>query len=480
MNLISYSFLVFFLSSVLLYHLVPRQIRSIIITIFGMFFYMWASPILILYPVSAALMSYLFGLVLSRADKSKKLVLASGIILVLLPLLFTKYLPYCFSLLNHSSRLSLVVPIGISYFTLEAVGYLIDVYREPSSKMGLFRLFSFFLFFPKILSGPICKPGDLIPQIITAEGATLKDYSYGIIRMLSGLFKKAVIADNLAKYVEKAFYSPESTPGPALIICAVLYSFQLYYDFTGCMDIVVGAAKCFGISLPENFKTPYFSSSIKEFWNRWHISLSKWYRDYVYFPLGGSRKGSAKTAFNILVIFILSGLWHGAGITFLLWGLWHGLLRCSETLLSAKGKSRERTTAFGRLLKKLMVFIAVSFGWIIFRSNSITSFARYIKGTAFYWNTSDVFNWFYSIVISGYGNSPDYGKYVFFAVIIAFIYAIIMDLISYRSEKSNIYDPCPAASFPIWIKIPLLFIMILLILSVGNFGSSSFIYYKFD
>lgn len=481
MNILSYSFLILILLTIPLYHFLPQKIRPAFLIICGLVFYMWASPLLVLYPLAVTVLSFIFGSVLSKTKPYRKLILAFGIANILCLLLFTKYIPYCLSLFSIKTGFSIIVPLGISYFSLEAVGYLVDVYRNCDSVMSLVQLLEFFFFYPKILSGPICKTGELIPQLDNAADTSPRSLSDGFVRMLIGLFKKAVLADNLSKVVDTAFSSPSQTPGPALVICAILYSLQLYFDFSGYMDIVIGSAQCFGITLPENFKTPYFSASIKEFWNRWHITLSGWYRDYVYFPMGGSRKSFQKTIVNILIVFFLSGLWHGTGITFLLWGLWHGILRCIETICAQINKGNIlKHKQIPKALKVTGVFMAVTFGWILFRSNTLLTFSQYIKGITYNWNISAVTDWLYNIVFSSYSNSLLYGKVIFIIICISLLISVLFEIIQFKSEKSSVYKACPIAYFPSILKIIFIIMIVFVVLLAGNFGTSGFIYYKFD
>lgn len=274
--------------------------------------------------------------------------------------------------------LKLVLPVGISFYTFKALSYGIDVYRgklEPTR--DIVQYFAYVGFFPQLLAGPIERATNLLPQL--AKPRTF-DYGMGVDGMrqiLWGLFKKVVVADGCAVFVDSVFPSYQSHSGSTLFLAAILYTFQIYGDFSGYSDMAIGTGKLFGFSTMQNFKVPYFSRNIAEFWRRWHISLTSWFRDYVYIPLGGSRCSKAKIVRNTFVIFLLSGLWHGANWTFIAWGAYHALLFLPLILLVKNRKYRD-TIAQDRLLpslkecgQMLLTFFLVVFGWIIFRAASI-------------------------------------------------------------------------------------------------------------
>ena len=281
--------------------------------------------------------------------------------------------------------LKLVLPVGISFHTFKALSYGIDVYRgklEPTR--DVVQYFAYVGFFPQLLAGPIERATNLLPQL--AKPRTF-DYGMGVDGMrqiLWGLFKKVVIADGCAVYVDKVFQSYQEQSGSTLLLAAILYAFQIYSDFSGYSDMAIGTGKLFGFTTMQNFKTPYFSRNIAEFWRRWHISLTTWFRDYVYIPLGGSRCSKAKIVRNTFVIFLLSGLWHGANWTFIAWGAYHALLFLPLILLGKNRKYKD-VVAQDRLLpslrecgQMLLTFLLVVVGWIIFRAESIEQAYSYL------------------------------------------------------------------------------------------------------
>ena len=274
--------------------------------------------------------------------------------------------------------LHLILPVGISFYTFQALSYSIDVYKgkfEPTK--DIVQFFAFVSFFPQLVAGPIERATNLLPQFGKSRSFDYETGVDGMRQILWGLFKKMVVADNCAIYVDKVFSTYQTQSGSTLLLAAVFFAFQIYGDFSGYSDIAIGTAKLFGIKLMRNFNVPYFSRDIAEFWRRWHISLTTWFRDYVYIPLGGSRCSKAKIVRNTFVIFLLSGFWHGANWTFIAWGAYHALLFLPLILMGKNRKYRD-TVAENRLLpnlrefgQMLLTFLLVVIGWIIFRADSI-------------------------------------------------------------------------------------------------------------
>ena len=274
--------------------------------------------------------------------------------------------------------LKVILPVGISFYTFQALSYSIDVWRgkiEPTR--DVIQFFAYVSFFPQLVAGPIERATNLLPQFGKPRTFEYETGADGMRQILWGLFKKMVIADNCAVYVDRVFSTYQTQSGSTLLLAAVLFAFQIYGDFSGYSDIAIGTAKLFGIKLMRNFNVPYFSRDIAEFWRRWHISLTTWFRDYVYIPMGGSRCSKVKIIRNTFVIFLLSGFWHGANWTFLAWGAYHALLFLPLILLGKNRRYRD-TVAEGKWLpslkefgQMLLTFILVVIGWIIFRAESI-------------------------------------------------------------------------------------------------------------
>lgn len=276
--------------------------------------------------------------------------------------------------------LSIVLPIGLSFHTFQAMSYTIEVYRghqKAEQHLGIYALYV--LFYPQLVAGPIERPQNLLPQFHTKHIFDYAGASAGLKLMFWGFFKKIVIADRLAFFVDRVYTQPGEYYGIAVIIATTMFAFQIYIDFSSYTDIARGAAQVMGIKLMKNFDRPYFATTVRDFWNRWHISLSTWFRDYIYIPLGGNRVTVLRNCFNILVVFMISGLWHGANWTFVIWGALHSFYLLSS-FVTRKIRSRfitwshiEKKPGIHALMQTVVTFSLVSFAWIFFRANSVQS-----------------------------------------------------------------------------------------------------------
>lgn len=352
--------------------------------------------------------------------------------------------------------LKIILPVGISFYTFQALSYSIDVYRENlKPTRDIIQFFAFVSYFPQLVAGPIERATNLLPQF---EKPRAFDYSQavdGMRQILWGLFKKIAVADSCAVYVDHVFAAYQSQGGLTLAVAAVLFAFQIYGDFSGYSDIAIGTSKLFGIKLMRNFNNPYFSRNIAEFWRRWHISLTTWFRDYVYIPLGGSRVSKAKVVRNTFVIFLLSGFWHGANWTFIAWGIFHALLFLPLILM---GKNRKFTDniAEGRsfpslsdMCRMLLTFMIVTLGWILFRADTISQAWEYITmiphGGGFYTQgvLTCVICVFIMLVVEWIGRGRSHGlelkcRSTLLRYLIYFILIIIMFCV-YSNSESFIY-----------------------------------------
>ena len=356
--------------------------RWLLLLIASYFFYFSWEPIYLLLIVFSTLVDYLLCIYLTaNPDKrKKKLGLALSVITNLALLFSFKYYDffksivdgYSFSFhsLNDSKEASLLLPIGISFYTFQTLSYSIDVYRNkylPEKHLGKFALFV--SFFPQLIAGPIERANNLLPQF-NANNVKLKldDLRDGLLLFIWGLFKKVVVADNLRVLVDHVFDNPEFQSGGGIIFALFAFSFQIYADFSGYSDMAIGLAKMLGIDLSVNFKTPYFSQNVTQFWRRWHITLSAWLKDYVYIPLKGSRGRSILTFRNVMITFILAGLWHGASWGFVIWGAIHGLLVGVERLLSIRNSSSNQLL---KLFRITITFLFIMLAWLPFRAEGV-------------------------------------------------------------------------------------------------------------
>ena len=329
-----------------------------------------------------------------QIEKRRKAITTVNIVLNLGILATFKYYDFfvaefarLFNLSADGLLLNVILPVGISFYTFQALSYSIDVYRrkiEPTRDVVAF--FAYISFFPQLVAGPIERATNLLPQFLKKREFDYDTAVDGCRQILWGLFKKIVVADNCATVANQIFGDYANQPASLLLVGALFFTFQIYGDFSGYSDIAIGTAKLFGIRLMQNFKFPYFSRDIAEFWRRWHISLNTWFRDYVYIPLGGSRTTKAKIVRNTFVIFLLSGIWHGANWTFIAWGAYHAVLFLPLILLG-KNRKYTNTVAEGRLLptlkeagQMLLTFMLVVVGWIIFRTENIDDAWHYLSG----------------------------------------------------------------------------------------------------
>lgn len=355
------------------------SVRNILLLAASYYFYGSFSPEFLVLLLYVTILNYLMGILLSRVESAhRRFVITADIVLTLLPLLFFKYVGFLLANLNSALGTTLgeglaskiILPVGISFFTFQALSYTIDIYRRkiiPTYNILDFALFV--SFFPTILSGPIERARNLIPQIEKNTPISLDTFMSGITLFIWGVFKKMVIADRLALYVDWAYGSAAYVSGSTLALAAVFYSIQIYCDFSGYSDMASGVARALGFDIMQNFKFPYFAHSIKEFWRRWHISLTSWFTEYVYFSLGGSRvKTRIRWAFNISMVFLLSGIWHGASWNFMIWGLMHAVFYLAEYKF---GLQNNEANGWRKYLKTIYVFVIVTIAWVFFRIENI-------------------------------------------------------------------------------------------------------------
>lgn len=356
MQFTSLAFAVFLPIVFMIYWAVPNKYRMPLLLLVSYGFYMTFSPGYVVLLLCVSLLTYLVGIYCN------KICFITGVTVQIALLAFFKYAGF----LPGISE-SLVIPVGISFYIFKAVSYLADVYKgKISPEKKAVPLFLYLAFFPDIVSGPINRADVLIPQLKEEKKFEYDRAVYGMRLILLGLFKKLLIADTLARYVDQVFALPGAYMGISYMIVAVFYTIEIYCDFSGYSDMAVGIARLFGIVSMENFKSPYFAANVKEFWDRWHISLSTWLRDYVYIPLGGSRKGEVKTYFNLLTTFLVSGIWHGANLTFLVWGALHGIYQMIYRFYKKHFKWR-----ISGIAGVIITFGAVCIAWIFFRADNL-------------------------------------------------------------------------------------------------------------
>ena len=410
----SIDFLIFFPIVLLVYFVFPHRVRYIWLLAASYFFYMCWNPLYIVLILLSTVITYICGRAVGKLKnttgmeehkqkKLMKLVIAVGFLSNIVMLIYFKYANFLIETLNPVlagfhigpvNEFDILLPVGISFYIFQALGYIVDVYRGTIKSEKNFLKYALFVsFFPQLVAGPIERSGNLLNQIKEEPSHKLWDYrrvTSGLILMLWGYFLKVVIADRTAVLVNTVFVGYEGYQMTALMAGAVAFAVQIYCDFSGYSMIAIGAAKVLGFQLMENFDTPYFAVSIVDFWRRWHISLSTWFRDYLYIPLGGSRCSKLKKYRNILITFGVSGLWHGADWTYVAWGLLHGAYQIAEKELAPLARKindrcHTKTDSFGyRFFRGLVTFVLVDIAWIFFRADSLHQAVHYIKRMVLY------------------------------------------------------------------------------------------------
>lgn len=374
MLLYTFAFITLFACFFIVFWKVPNKFRWIFLLTFSYYFYASWKPAYLGIIVLITIISYYCALLMHKKPRHKRLYLFISLLITLGILFVFKYFNFFALTIDQFGgfkipQFELLLPIGISFYTLQVVGYLIDVYRDkvkPEKHLGIYALFV--CFFPQLSAGPIERSTTLLPQLKNLPDFNYSQVAEGAKLFLFGLFKKIVIADNLAIIVDRAFNNLPDYKGLSLIIVIVLYTWQIYMDFSGYTDMARGVAKMVGINLLENFNLPYLSKSVQDFWRRWHISFSTWLRDYVYFPLGGSRHGLLRTIINTILVFIVSGLWHGAAWTFVIWGVLHGIAIAFERIVKKLFGNRISVPS---AIQILYAYILISIFWVFFRAPTV-------------------------------------------------------------------------------------------------------------
>lgn len=375
-------FLFLFLPSVLFcYYLIPKDNinwKNYILLLFSIFFYFYGEPRLIVVLLFSLILNYLFGLKMS--SKYKRVYLILAIIFNVGNLAFFKYSNFFITNVNaifatNFNLIKVIMPIGISFYTFQAMSYVIDSYRDESfiQKNPLY-VFLYVIMFPQLIAGPIVRYEDVAQQI-EDRSHTIEKFSYGIDRFIQGLSKKVLLANSFAIIADAVFDKDISYINNSSLVwfAAIAYTLQIYFDFSGYSDMAIGLGKMFGFDFLENFNYPYISKSVTEFWRRWHISLSTWFRDYIYIPLGGNRLGFSRQIFNMFIVWFLTGFWHGAEWNFILWGLYYGIILTIEKLFLSK--FLEKHIIFSHLYTIIIVIV----GWVIFRVTSLNQVWHFIR-----------------------------------------------------------------------------------------------------
>ena len=448
------SFFLFFIIFVLLYSLVNQKLQKFILLFGNLFFCYFTGWQSFTVAIGVICLTYFF------AFFKKKLIFA-GVILNIIILIFFKYF-------------SSFYPVGISFYVFTSIAYLVDVYLERiNAEKNIFNFLNFILFFPKFISGPVERADYLLPQLSKANkyNISFQNIQLGFQLFLFGFFKKVCIANRLQIYVDKVFDNLGSFGGLSLIIATIFYSIQIYCDFSGYTDMALGIAKVFGVNLTQNFKNPYSAVSIGEFWHKWHISLSAWLRDYIYIPLGGNRKGNFRKNINILITFLVSGLWHGNTLNFCIWGGVHALVQIFENIF------KKSLSSVNSKIRNIFTIILIAFAWIFFRLNTLSDiplFFTNLVSPKFFSIES------FKIALSGI-NFSTYNNMTpsFLLNVNVFISLFILLFISRIEVKSGLHISNIIIQKKTSMKYLYDYLLMIMIFVTGLFDSTRFIYAAF-
>ena len=490
----SISFIIYFPIVVFIYFVIPKKARYLWLLLASYFFYMcWNAKYAVLLLYSTAV-TYVSGLLIDRCDrkegleKRKKLFVALSFIMNLSILFLFKYFNFVVGNINVilaecnlqviMPGVDLLLPVGISFYIFQALSYTMDVYRKEIYVERNFLKYALFVsFFPQLVAGPIERSKNLLKQIGTYNVFSYDNFRRGLLIMLWGYFQKIVIADRIALLVDTVYNNVGSYEGSYYLLASVLFAIQIYCDFSGYSLIAAGAAKVMGFELMENFNCPYYAKSVAEFWRRWHISLTSGFRDYLYIPLGGNRKGTARKYLNILLVFLVSGLWHGAQWTYVIWGGLNGLFQVLGSILAPlRKKAGEllgvKEESFGhKFIQVCVTFVLVDFAWIFFRAASVHDALHIIKSILTVHNPWIFFdNSLYSLGLS----QKQFHLMVFSLAVLA-----VADWLKYK--KVNVLDRLMEQD--IWFRWPAYLMGILFVLVFGIWGNAydaqAFVYFQF-
>ena len=461
----SLDFILFLPIVLILFYSIQFKFRSIVLLAASYYFYLSWNPIYLILIITSTLTDYFAGIALSLSKKgiSRKLILLVSILINLGLLIYFKYANFILentntlvSSINSSYKsielLDIVLPVGISFYTFQTLSYTIDVYLKKIKVERNLSVFALYVsFFPQLVAGPIERFSSLAPQFKTRTFLNRDNLSHGSRLILYGFFMKMVIADNLSIIIDNAYSDIENMHSFNLLIVAVFYSFQIYCDFHGYSTIAIGLARLFNIHLTQNFKTPYFSSSLTLFWRNWHITLTNFFRDYIYYPIGGDKQNKVKWVLALIVVFIVSGIWHGANWSFIIWGLLHGIFTLVEKLLKF---NKTYSSFFVKIVKIFSTFSLVTLLWVLFRSPDI-----YIAKTFYY---SLFTNW--DLVFQ----LPQIEPFILLGIF------IILEIFTKKTDFATQLNKVPIA-----LRWMFYFILIFIIMSRSGTETAPFIYFQF-
>lgn len=490
----SYQFLIFFPIVVLIYFIIPKRIRYIWLLVTSYYFYMcWDAKYALLIAASTVV-TYFSGIFIDKVkekyhEKNKqirycKMILTGCCLFNLGILVFFKYFSWILDNISAISGQSLalpwsiVLPVGISFYTFQALGYTIDVYRgEIKAEKNLLRYALFVSFFPQLVAGPIERSKNLLMQLDCDKDFDYENARDGLLLMLWGFFEKIVIADKAAILVDSVYNNYAEQEGAVIIVATIVFAFQIYCDFGGYSHIAIGAAKVLNVKLMDNFRQPYFALNIKDFWSRWHISLSTWFRDYLYIPLGGNRCSKWRKHCNLFITFFVSGLWHGASWHYVIWGALHGIYQivsdCTGNLRRIViNKLRIKTDCFSyRLLQRLITFLLVSFIWLFFRAESLTDALNMCQRIVFNLNPS--------ILLGDVLYNQGLNQLQVYYLVGAILILILVDYLHEKGKSIRNFLKQQNLAFRWLVYYVAVFIIIVSVIQTFGQNANTFIYFQF-
>lgn len=481
MSFLSINYVLFLTFTLVIYYFLNNKYQKYLILFCSIYFYSrFVTKEIFLIVLYLTLISYLLGIILNKYKNKNYLII--GVMAILFPLILSKYFLDFFYMKK-------LITIGLSFYTFEAISYIMDVYKEKiNCKNNFIDILVYLLFFPTVLQGPIVKSRDFLPQFDKKRQYNYELVNSGLLRIIFGIFQKVLIANFLSTIINPVLSNVGNYSGIQILFVMLLYSIQIYSDFAGYSNIAIGTANCLGFHILENFKRPYFSKSISEFWKRWHISLYEWFKEYIFIPLGGSRVGKIKLYRNILIIFTISGIWHGSTLNFIIWGLLNGVYQIIEDTFKLRDSLKNKIVKF-KLVKFLVdiinilkVYFLITISWIFFRIESFKTSTIAIKKI---------------FLLNGFGNFKFgikegfertilpiiNGKQLYFLKDWEFISIILGILFIYSLVNELEISKKVLNRIPIIFKYLFLSIFILFILYFGNYGpllvDTNFIYFEF-
>ncbi len=488
----SLHFLVFFVLVTIVYFAIPHKYRWFLLLSSSCYFYMAFIPVYILILGFTIVIDYFAGIYLEKTEgKMKKWFLIASLIANIGVLAIFKYYNFLndnltgilgtFGHQNPVPYLSIILPIGLSFHTFQAMSYTIEVYRGKQKAERNFGIYALYvMFYPQLVAGPIERPQNLIHQFYEKHSFDYRRITDGLKLMAWGLFKKVVIADRLAIAVDTVYNNPFQQQGLSMVIATIFFSFQIFCDFSGYSDMAIGAARVMGFRLMKNFDRPYHSKSIHEFWGRWHISLSSWFRDYLYISLGGNRVTIPRWYLNLFIVFLISGLWHGASWTFVIWGALHGFFLVFALVTKSMREKLSRVTRLNKhpllnsVLQTLLTFMLVTFSWIFFRANSLQEALYIIKHSI-----TDTGQNIHDLILNvSKGVAVDLHLGLSKPqMLIGFGAIIVMEIIHLLQNRYRLSEWISES--PVYVRWSIYYSVILSIIFLGVYENRQFIYFQF-